>query len=326
MMIPQRPGVESESLRRRVQPLDRARDAALHRAGDNTDSGGTVVLWHRRHQRIAQAVLGIQPGVSDDLPSLLSTLAAEIGWPGVPAADPGRQQAARDHLPETVVAAWARVWQVRERADLRLLLWWDPAGGLHAQAALRETDGRERPLRETDALVALLDQLAGAPVSSASPHGLLLAGNAAMRDEEYAAARDLYARAIHDLPDHPEAHRNLALAQARLGDWDAATACMRVARQLAPDDPALAQEALALETDAGVQAARRGDLEAAAEHFLRILREQPNEPTALANLGNLRLREGRLREARAIFQRFLTHHATHPAAEKIRLALHDIEA
>ena len=80
-------------------------------------------------------------------------------------------------------------------------------------------------------------------------------------------------------------------------------------------------EYLALETDAGIAAAQQQDFARAATHFLRILSLQPDEPTALANLGNLRLREGRLPEARAIFLRFLRFHPTHPAAETIRLAL-----
>jgi tetratricopeptide (TPR) repeat protein len=313
-MAPSRNGLEIGSVRRRVAALDRTREAALRRRADRDDSGGTAVLWYRTPVGIDSAAIGIQPGVADDLPSLLSALAPEFGWPGAPATARGAE----------VVAAWARVWQVRAQADLRLLLWWEPDGTFHAEASLRGLDGHDQPLPEAPEIAALLDTLAAAPQSSASPHGLLLAGNRALNAGDYPAARDCYARAAADLPRHPEAHRNLALALAHLGEWDAAAEAMGTALALAPGDPALGQEYLALETDAGVQAAQRGALEEAGAHFLRVLAHWPDEPTALANLGNIRLRERRSAEARAIFRRFLRHHPDHPAAAQIRTALAEL--
>jgi Flp pilus assembly protein TadD len=316
-MIPTRPGLDTGSLQRRFAPLDAARAKALRRLDDLTDSGGAAVLWYRGRRGIDSAKLAIQPGVADDLPSLLSALAGEIGWPGAPAP-------LGTHPAEAVLAAWARVWQVCEDADLRLALWWDDAGVFHGEATLLPRDGAPRPLADTATLAAQLDTVARHPAMSQSPHARLLAGNAAMHDEDFPRARDLYAGAARDLPRHVEAHRNLALALARLGDWPAAAAAIRAARALAPGDPMLAQEYLALESDAGVAAVQSGDLERAAGHFLQILALWPEEPTALANLGNLRLREGRQSEARAIFHRLLKHHPTHPAAEKIRLALREM--
>jgi len=305
-------------MRHRVAPLDRAREKALRRVEARDSLGGVAVVWYRRADALVSDKLAIQPGVADDPPSLLTALSGEIGWPGAVPAE-GK------YPPDTAVAAWARVWQVCDGADLRVLLWWDAEGAFHGEAALLPLEGEPRPLLAAEALARQLDDVARAPRGSASPHGLLLAGNAAMREEDYARARDAYARAAEALPTHLEAHRNLALAHARLGEWEAASVAMRTALALGGADPALAGEFLALETDAGVAAVQQGNLEHAAAHFLRILERWPDEPTTLANLGNLRLREGRSNEARAIFRRFLKHHPDHPAAEKIRLALREME-
>jgi len=312
MAIPARAGMEEKHWRRDVAERDRARDRELRKLADPTNSGGVVVIWEGAGSRTQPRRLAVQPGVADDLPSLLSSLAAEIGWPGVPATAERAGHA---------VAAWARVWQVREAADLRVALYWDAGGRFHATAGLRAPDGAGTPLLDTAGVVELLNRTAVEPQSSASPHALLLAGNRAMDVGEYVAAREEYRRALEDLPRHPEAHRNLALALARLGEWEAAAKAMREAWELAPDDRELRADYLAVETDAGVEAVRQGNLACSAEHFLRILEHWPDEPTALANLGNIRLREGRLPEARAIYRRFLRHHPDHPAAAKIKLAL-----
>lgn len=312
MAIPARVGVEEKRWRRDVAERDRARDRALRKLADPTNSGGVVVVWEGEGGRPQPRTLAVQPGVADDLPSLISSLAAEIGWPGVPQVEERVKQA---------VAVWARVWQVRDAADLRLVLYWDAAGQFHAAASLRRLDGTDTPLLDTAGVVELLDRTAVEPQSSQSPHGLLLAGNRAMDTGEYAVAREAYQRALKDLPRHPEAHRNLALALARLSEWEAAANAMRAAWKLAPDDREIRADNLAVETDAGVEAVRRGDPACAAEHFLRILEQWPDEPTALANLGNIRLREGRLPEARAIYRRFLRYHPNHPAAETIKLTL-----
>ena len=289
----------------------------LRRAGDRDDLGGEAVVWYAAPPKpLTSSRLVIQPGIADDLPSLLSALAVEIGWPGVtppPSADAAR-----------AVAAWARVWQVREQADLRVTLRWDAAGMFQGTVEQRALDAPPTPLLSTNDVLALLERVAAAPETSTSPHGMLLAGNRAMQAEDYLRARELYQQAVHDLPHHPEARRNLALALARLEAWEDAATEMARAWALRPDDPALAREYLALETDAGIRAVQRGALAPAAEHFLRILRHWPTEPTALANLGTIRHREGRLPEARAIYQRFLREHPHHVAAEQIRQALAEI--
>ncbi|MHB0936088.1 MAG: tetratricopeptide repeat protein [Armatimonadota bacterium] len=315
MMIPARSGLEDKRWQRTVAERDRARDNQLRKLDDLTNSGGVVIVWERAGSRLQSHMLLVQPGIADDLLSLLSSLAAEIAWPGVPEV---AEQASQ------VVAAWARIWQVRDAMDLRVALHWDAEGHFHAVAGLRAPDGVEKPLLDTEGVVELLNRTAVTPESSQSPHGLLVAGNRALEAGDFPAAREAYLRALKDLPRHPEAHRNLALALARLDEWEAAATAMREAWELAPDDHGLRAEYLALESDAGVEAVRQNDLARAADHFLRILDRWPDEPTALANLGNIRLREGRLPEARAIYRRFLRHHPDHPAAAKIELALAEI--
>jgi len=321
MVIPVRKGIDADAFTRKVARLDRQRETILRRLPDPTDSGGGAQIWYRVSPgKLITGTLAIQPGIADDLPSLLSSFAAEIAWPGVPSASNDSAQAAA----QQAVAVWTRVWQVPDNADLRILLWWDIAGQFHGSADLCPRTGERRALMSTDELAVLLDRVAVQPVSSTSPHGLVVAGNRAVNANDFTTARDCYERALPHLPHHLELHHNLALALAHLGEWDAGAAMMRQAMALAPQLPAIKMEYLALETDAGIHAVQENDLARAAEHFLRILNLQPDEPTALANLGNLRLREHRYPEARAIFQRFLRFHPDHPAASKIRLALDEI--
>jgi hypothetical protein len=311
MTAPVRIGIDEATWARARAGAERERATLLRRTRERTDIGGVARLW-RPGARTPEQWL-IQPGMADDLPSLVSALATELAWPGT--------QAGR---PDDVVAVWACAWQVREAADLRLACWWDPAGAFHGAATLQPVDGDPRPLLDDAGVAAAFDTYAAAPVHSTSPHGLLLDANEAMTAHDFAAARDLYARALVDLPTHPQAHHNLAIALARLGAWEAAADAMRRARELAPRDTQVGQEYLALETDAGVRAVQEHALTRAAEHFLRVLALWPEEPTALANLGNIRLREGRLTEARAIFTRFLRLYPTHPIAPELKLALRAI--
>lgn len=314
MPAPTRYGVTDAEWSRLVTPLDRAREAVLRRVDDPTDLGGIAVVWRRVDgDRPIPVNLAIQPGIADDLPSLLSALAPEVDWPGVGAMYSG-----------DAVGVWARVWQVREHADLRLVFHWDAVGAFTGEVALLSPAGTPVPVEGTEELVARLDVLAVAPQASATPHATLLAGNRAMDAGDYVRARDAYQQAIDALPRHSLARRNYALALALLGEWDAAAATMAEAWALAPDDEELRQEYLAVETDAGIAAVQRNDDVRAAEHFLHILRHWPDEPTALANLGNLRLREGRVQEARAIFRRFLKFHPHHASTPTIRLALDEL--
>jgi tetratricopeptide (TPR) repeat protein len=306
MSAPRRSGLDARAWAALLVRYDRMRERALTRARTPAESGGTALLWQCENGLRAPRPLVIEPGVADDLPSLLSALAPELAWPGAP---PGETP---------VCAVWARLWQVREGGDLRVRLWWDVDGIFHGEALHWPLHGAPALLAATDELVALLDRLAVAPEASRSPHGLLLAGNRAMHRAAYAEACALYRQALQDLPAHLELHRNLALALARLEDWEGATAAMHAARALAPDDPALNREYLALETDAGIRAVQAEDLPRAAEHFLRVLALWPTEPTALANLGAVRVREGRSREARAILQRFLRLHPDHPGANPVQ--------
>ena len=321
MQIPRRTGKSGQDWDKKITPLERAREQELRATGETDDRGGRVVLWYCNAGGVAPVKARIQPGIADDLPALLSRLAVEIGWPGVMEPAPPALHA----HPDRALAVWARVWQVREHADLRLLLFWDERDMLQGAAEWRTPEGHAREHTSLSAIVTLLYRVAVHPQASASPHGLLLAGNRALEAGDYPAALACYEDAVRDLPRHAEGHRNLALALARLNRWEEAADIMDAAWQLAPRDAAMGQEYLALLTDAGILAAKNGAWKQAAEHFLRVLGHWPDEATALANLGNIRLREQRLPEARAIFRRFLRLHPEHGAAREVRQALQRIE-
>jgi type IV pilus assembly protein PilF len=70
---------------------------------------------------------------------------------------------------------------------------------------------------------------------------------------------------------------------------------------------------------AGVCAQRAGDAKAAEEFFLRALRLEPDEPTALLQLGQLRFRQGRFEEARRLVARY--NKLLTPSAESLWLAI-----
>jgi hypothetical protein len=322
-----RAGITAEALAGFIDPADRARDHELAAASDPAALEGIALVWYRRRatNELKTGPLLIQPGVADDLPSLLSALAREVAWPNAPAeALPKATPSGHTVHPERAILAWARAWQVREYADLRVVLWWGADGAPHVTADLVRGGALRTPVEDDAELLRLLDTVAVMPRASTSPHAEILAANRLMQTGRYADAREVYTRALAHLPRHAEAHRNLALALARMGEWEAATDAMHTARALLPNDDGLATEGVALETDAGVRAAARGELACAAEHFLRILAERPDEPTALAHLGNVRAREGRLPEARAIFRRFLQHHPHHAIADTVRLALREL--
>ncbi|HEX2952333.1 MAG TPA: tetratricopeptide repeat protein [Armatimonadota bacterium] len=321
MSIPSRQGISSVEFERLCARLDQARDRMFRKTSERTDLGGEVVIWYRGALTMPTSRLVIQPGVADDLASLLSALAAEIAWPGVgEQTSPGQQQ----NDARKAIAVWARVWQVREHADLRVALHWDQQGHFIGHLNLRSPEGVDRPYPQEVDLTHMLNRVAVKPQTSESPHGMVIVGNRALEAGDYLAARACFERALKDLPNHPEAHRNLALALAHLDEWDHAAEEMHRAWQLSTHDAALTQEYIAVETDAGIYAVQAHEYEHAADHFLRILSHWPDDPTALANLGNVRLREGRQREAKAIFRRFLRLHPDHAAANDIRLALAEL--
>jgi type IV pilus assembly protein PilF len=70
---------------------------------------------------------------------------------------------------------------------------------------------------------------------------------------------------------------------------------------------------------AGVCAQRAGNAKAAEDYFLRALRLEPDEPTALLQLGHLRLRQGQLDDARRMVTRY--NKLLTPSAESLWLGL-----
>jgi len=70
---------------------------------------------------------------------------------------------------------------------------------------------------------------------------------------------------------------------------------------------------------AGVCSQRKGNAKDAEEFFLRALRLEPDEPTALVQLGQIRYKQGSLEDARKLVSRF--NKIGDPTAESLWLAL-----
>ena len=72
-------------------------------------------------------------------------------------------------------------------------------------------------------------------------------------------------------------------------------------------------------TAAGACAMRKDNLKDAEDYFLRALRQEPNEPNALLQLGQIRYRQGNMDEARKLVSRY--NKLVEPTAESLWLAL-----
>jgi len=95
-------------------------------------------------------------------------------------------------------------------------------------------------------------------------------GVAALDTDATAIARDALTRAVEVAPEEPSAWANLALAQIRLGDFDAASASLERAHALAPGSGAVDRLLALLEQ-------RRGDFDAAVEHLNRAVEHDPKD-------------------------------------------------
>ncbi|WP_337174324.1 FG-GAP-like repeat-containing protein [Paludisphaera sp.] len=95
-------------------------------------------------------------------------------------------------------------------------------------------------------------------------------GVAALDTDATAIARDAMTRAVEVAPEEPAAWANLALAQIRLGDFDAAATALDRAHALAPDSGAVDRLLALLEQ-------RRGDFDAAVEHLRRAVEHDPKD-------------------------------------------------
>jgi len=93
-------------------------------------------------------------------------------------------------------------------------------------------------------------------------------GVAALDTDATTIARDALQRAVEIAPEEPAAWANLALAQIRLGDFDAAAEALGKARGLAPGSGAVDALLALLEQ-------RRGNFDAAVEHLKRAVEHDP---------------------------------------------------
>ena len=319
-----RHGIKESAWLARFARQDTERARMVRRARERSDLGGVVLIWSRTTGGVTSRTIIVQPGIADDLPSLLSSLAVETAWPE--ASAPDKALTKTEPARARAVGVWARVWQVREDADLRVIWFWDDQQQWRGRVELRDIKNAGTLIEDDAGLRASLERFARTPAASHSPHALLLAGNAAMQSADYTQAHEYYCAGLQHLPRHAEGRRNLALTLARLQRWEEAVEAMRAAGELLPDDPQFSREYLAMESNAGIFAVQHAQLDVAAGHFLHILQLWPEEPTALTNLANIRLREGRYSEARAIWLRFLRLHPGHAAVAQIRQALQALPA
>jgi len=112
----------------------------------------------------------------------------------------------------------------------------------------------------------------GADMAPGSPRyeDAFSTGVAALDTDATAIARDALTRAVEVAPEEPSAWANLALAQIRLGDFDAASASLERAHALAPGSGAVDRLLALLEQ-------RRGDFDAAVEHLNRAVEHDPKD-------------------------------------------------
>lgn len=174
----------------------------------------------------------------------------------------------------------------------------DPNDGRARLAHAKVLSYREPRRREAIRLLAELSQpsAAGAP---ATPAGLSV--------EQRQEAREAWRQALLWLGakagDHVLYRDYLAqggedsAVRARLAELSQGTDEARRAAEARERDP------LTRGRRQGFDALASGDLTAAGERFARLLRERPQDPDALGGLGVVRLREGRVAEARDLLGR-----------------------
>jgi tetratricopeptide (TPR) repeat protein len=176
-------------------------------------------------------------------------------------------------------------------------------------------------LGDPDAALALLDQALKQDPRSAVGHyyrGLILRDRGHLRDAAIA-----FERAIALDPDHLEAAIALSNVKDQLGDPDGALAVVEAARQYLPDDARLGAQVGALHLklghmrkavaelsraaakledpvvigNYGTAQAAVGDIDGAARTFERVVQLDPKSHEAIATLGQIYMKQGRLNDA-----------------------------
>lgn len=196
-----------------------------------------------------------------------------------------------------------------------------------------------RPTREE------LEQASGGERAAAV--ALLEEGNALIEAQQWAAGRAKYEQALADLPveNHPPVLRAIANSFYAEGDVEQALATFERALALAPDDADLLQAiinvlvAAGREEEAqaylarlpaeaalnpttllnfGIEAYNNGEMEAAFEHFDRLVQQNPQYPDGYYYRGLVQLNNQNNAAAAADFNRFLELAPDHPRAAEAR--------
>jgi len=105
-------------------------------------------------------------------------------------------------------------------------------------------------------------------------------------------AADAMRRAVAVNPENPRSYCNLAAFLANARHVDEAMQAVEDGLKVAPNDSCLTQRKSQMAVLGGQKAAERGDFEAAAAPFKKVLEGDPNNANAALNLGDLYFRQG----------------------------------
>lgn len=135
-----------------------------------------------------------------------------------------------------------------------------------------------------------------------------------MELRENALAQSNFERGLRLSPTDPDLNHNYGLFLCHTGrETDAIKYFLQAVRNPLYPTPWRSY------TAAGACAMRKDNLRDAEDYFLRALRQEPNEPNALLQLGQIRYRQGNLDEARKLVLRY--NKLVEPTAESLWLAL-----
>ena len=135
-----------------------------------------------------------------------------------------------------------------------------------------------------------------------------------MELRENQLAQTNFERALRLSPNDPDINHNYGLFLCQTGrELDSLKYFQQAVRNPLYTTPWRSHSA------AGLCALRKNNLKDAEDYFLRALKQEPDEPTALLQLGQIRYRQGGLEEARRMVLRF--NKVVEPTAESLWLAV-----
>jgi type IV pilus assembly protein PilF len=162
--------------------------------------------------------------------------------------------------------------------------------------------------------VALVELRLAAAADPTYPLTYSLFGLVYMELREYPLAQSNFERAISLSPTDPDINHNYGLFLCQTGrEVESIKYFMQAVKNPLYVAPWRSY------SSAGVFAMRTNNLKEAEGFFMQALRQEPNDPSSLLQLGQIRYRQGNLPEARRLVARF--NKLVEPTAESLWLAL-----